>query len=483
MKVIKELKKEVDTAIEDKGFIIMMVLAMLLIPLVVMSILGSTFQEVVSDLDVVVVNGDSSEYSKAVIKSINDSEYFNIIPFEGNIGEAKDRIGRDIFAVFYISENFESQLTNAEKGRISLYLDSSDFIIFNFIETKSEDILEDSVQGIIQIIVEDLETERLGKDVIITEIKELADSLYLKIGDINSDLDVVDINSLITGMDSLKTKVDALGENFSVTLISNQITSIKNDLNNYNVAISNTESSVDSGITISAEIKEKVENLKSDLKTLRNEFLSDPIETDKQYVFGNTNYFEYLLPAIISSSLFFVVFILTVVNRVRRKKTKNKRKGLFRLNILLIKSFFFILIGSLELIYILAIAKFVFNANVPLSPIPTLAVLILLAISSIGLGLVFSFIFRTEKQMILLGSLVILPLILISETFSSLKILPEVFGTVAYISPLYYSNLALREIMLKGSDLFDLLVPLGALLTYAILSITIGLLIFLFRKK
>jgi hypothetical protein len=28
-----------------------------------------------------------------------------------------------------------------------------------------------------------------------------------------------------------------------------------------------------------------------------------------------------------------------------------------------------------------------------------------------------------------------------------------------------------------------LLVPLGALLTYAILSITIGLLIFLFRKK
>ena len=481
--MIKELKKEVDTAIEDKGFIIMMVLAMLLIPLVVMSILGSTFQEVVSDLDVVVVNGDSSEYSKAVIKSINDSEYFNIIPFEGNIGEAKDRIGRDIFAVFYISENFESQLTNAEKGRISLYLDSSDFIIFNFIETKSEDILEDSVQGIIQIIVEDLETERLGKDVIITEIKELADSLYLKIGDINSDLDVVDINSLITGMDSLKTKVDALGENFSVTLISNQITSIKNDLNNYNVAISNTESSVDSGITISAEIKEKVENLKSDLKTLRNEFLSDPIETDKQYVFGNTNYFEYLLPAIISSSLFFVVFILTVVNRVRRKKTKNKRKGLFRLNILLIKSFFFILIGSLELIYILAIAKFVFNANVPLSPIPTLAVLILLAISSIGLGLVFSFIFRTEKQMILLGSLVILPLILISETFSSLKILPEVFGTVAYISPLYYSNLALREIMLKGSDLFDLLVPLGALLTYAILSITIGLLIFLFRKK
>ncbi len=111
-------------------------------------------------------------------------------------------------------------------------------------------------------------------------------------------MDVVDINSLITGMDSLKTKVDALGENFSVTLISNQITSIKNDLNNYNVAISNTESSVDSGITISAEIKEKVENLKSDLKTLRNEFLSDPIETDKQYVFGNTNYFEYLLPAI-----------------------------------------------------------------------------------------------------------------------------------------------------------------------------------------
>ena len=135
------------------------------------------------------------------------------------------------------------------------------------------------------------------------------------------------------------------------------------------------------------------------------------------------------------------------------------------------------------MIYILVIAKFVFNANVPLSPIPTLAVLILLAISSIGLGLVFSFIFRTEKQMILLGSLVILPLILISETFSSLKILPEVFGTVAYISPLYYSNLALREIMLKGSDLFDLLVPLGALLTYAILSITIGLLIFLFRKK
>ena len=110
-------------------------------------------------------------------------------------------------------------------------------------------------------------------------------------------------------------------------------------------------------------------------------------------------------------------------------------------------------------------------------------VLILLAISSIGLGLVFSFIFRTEKQAILLFPLIILPMILISETFSSLEVLPGIFGKLALVSPLYYSNLALREIMLKGSDLYDLIFPIGALVIYSIISIAIGLIIFLFRKK
>lgn len=482
MRVFKEFKKEIDRSMDDRRFVVLLVIAMILIPLVVMSIMGSTFQEVANDLRVIVIDTNPSEYSEAIIKSINDSTYFDIVPFEGNIGEAKDRIGRDIVAVFYISEGFETSLTNAEKGEISLYLDSSDFIIFNFVESKSNDIFENSIQEIIQLIVVDLETEKLDTVATNLAVKDLVDSLYDEINIIDENLEDVNLDSLIDEMDSLKAKIDECG-NCSVTSINTQIASIKADLVDYSDAVSDAESSSSDSRAVSSDIKAKIDNLKLDLKTLKNEFLSEPLKIDKEYVFGDTNYFEYLLPAIISASLFFVVFTLTIVNRIRGGEKKRKKKGLVGLNVLMIKSLFYILIGTIELIYILLLAKFVFNASVPLSSFPTFIVLILLAISSVGLGLVFSFIFRTERQAILLGPLVILPLILISETFSSLEILPRIFGFLAFISPLYYANLALREIMLKGSDLYDLIFPLGALFTYAIFSVALGLVIFFIKKR
>ena len=484
MGLLKELKKEAGRSFEDKGFVIFLVLTMLLTPLVVMGVMGSTFQEVVNDLDVIIIDENSSEYSGELIASINDSEYFNIVSFNGTLDEAKLRVGRDVVAVFHIPENFENRLNSAEKGEISLYLDSSDFIIFNFVDGKSRDILEDSVRGIIKIIVEDLETEKLSKESVNTEVKGLVDSLDLEIGGIGRDLGGINIGSLMSELDSLDGKVDTLGdscEECSVSTISTQIASIKSDLNIYKNTISDAEASVEDSRVIGANIKTKIDDLKLDLRTLKNEFLSRPLDVDKQYVFGDTSYFRYLLPAIISASLFFIVFTLTVVNRIRKKKSR--LKNLTKFNILAIKSFFYIILGSLELIYILILTKFVFNVGVSISSLPVFLVLMLLAISSVGLGLVFSFIFRTERQMILLTPLIIIPLVIVSETFSSLKILPSIVGYFAYVSPMYYSNLALREIMLKGSDLYDLLVPLGALITYSIFSIAIGLVIFFFRKK
>lgn len=489
MNVIGIFKKEISHSLDDKWFIVFVLLTMLLTPLIVMSVMGNTFQEVVSDLDIIVLTDDSSEYSNAVVRAIGYSGNFNIIEFDGNLDMAIDRVGRDVVALFYISESFGNSLSDGKRSEIFLYLDSSDFIIFNFVRSKTDDILEDSVQGVVQIIVRELEIDKSDKDAINLEVENLADSLYFEIGKVEDGLDSVDFDSVMNDFDELKEKIDKIKDGCSncsassINSINIQIDSIRGALSDFEGDISKVETSLEKSKEMSSSIQGKIDNLKFDLKTLKNEFLSNPIETREYYVFGNTNYFAYLLPAIISASLFFVVFTLTILNRIRRKKVKKKVKKIVRLNILLMKSLIYILIGSFELVYILILAKLMFHASVFLTPLPIFVVLILLAISSIGLGLVFSFIFKTERQTILLFPLIILPIILISETFSSLEILPEIFGKLALASPLYYSNLALREIMLKGSDLYDLVFPVGALITYSIISITIGLIILLFRKK
>ncbi len=87
------------------------------------------------------------------------------------------------------------------------------------------------------------------------------------------------------------------------------------------------------------------------------------------------------------------------------------------------------------------------------SPVFAFVVALLLAIGAVNLGIFLSTFARTELQIVQFIPLVIVPQILLGGVFWPVQRLPDVLQAVAHVLPITYAVDALREVMLKGSDL------------------------------
>ena len=55
--------------------------------------------------------------------------------------------------------------------------------------------------------------------------------------------------------------------------------------------------------------------------------------------------------------------------------------------------------------------------------------------------------------------------------------MPQFMQYVAYLSPMFYSNVALREIMIKGTSIGNVLSPVIILAIYSLVTLILGILI------
>jgi len=144
------------------------------------------------------------------------------------------------------------------------------------------------------------------------------------------------------------------------------------------------------------------------------------------------------------------------------------------------KFFVYLFIGILEAIYVLFIAILFFNIQIVGSIGSVFIILLLLMACAIGLGLLISTVVKTMRQASLLLPLIVISLLLISQTFSPVEVMPLFMRYVGYISPMFYSNTALRAIMIKGVSLGGVKLQVFILAGYALLTLILGI---LFSKK
>jgi ABC-2 type transport system permease protein len=110
------------------------------------------------------------------------------------------------------------------------------------------------------------------------------------------------------------------------------------------------------------------------------------------------------------------------------------------------------------------------------SPVFAFIVAVLLAIGAVNLGIFLSTFARTELQIIQFIPLVIVPQVLLGGVFWPVERLPDVLQWVAHILPITYAVDALREVMIKGSDLTtaavqgDLAVLAGIAIVFVVLA-------------
>jgi len=384
-------------------------LAMFIEPILLMIVFGFTFSGDLKDLKTIIIDNDKNDYSEKVVDAIESSSYFKVVEHSDNIERAHDSLSSsDVRVLFHIPQGFKDKIKNAEKGEVKVYIDSSDYMIYNLVDGASGIILGDSFQEIVQLVISDLESERNEKQERINSIQSLVDELNNKtrstlnnIGDLkiefssskalikdteskinttqediqkvevsisNLDKDIdeakLSINDLSSGLDALTLSLNTLNYVYfdprldsiiseigntkqEVSFLQEKIVEAQDDINHlslpsggsidadyYNINdfytrldsnqlkvedIDKTAHEIESTYR---DIQQRVGDVDLEMKSLKREFISNPINLTTDFIYGETTYFQYLTPAIVTMSLFFIGVVLTSLNIIRERTTR-----------------------------------------------------------------------------------------------------------------------------------------------------------------
>jgi len=523
----------------DRGFLLTLVFT----PLIVMLVFGYAFQGDLTDLSTIVINNDDSNYADEIVKAIHKSKYFKVVFVgEAELDEVKRSLEQSkVRALIYIPKNFGAKLNKGEKAEISTFIDSSDYTIFNTLRAAASGIIEESSRGIIQIIINDLEVERIENEERVDEVQVLVDDLSKRVVDIKNTINdltakfdkdkgllddaEVNIEEKKDQLNDIKKSVDSLMDQFddikgslsglaavadpiTRAVINGKLSDLEDSMGSISQKVKNVEiskkdlkideiqdkiresegkiSDINESVnTIESSyrgIQDRMDNLHLELKTLKKDFLSDPVGVNSVFIFGEITYIQYLTPAVISMIIFFICVLITLINIIEEKT----QKTLFRLmttplstiELMLGKFTVFSLVGVVEGIYIVLIAVIVFKVPINGSVAAMSLIILLLILASTGIGLFFSSIVKTLRQGIMLFPVTVIPFILLSQTFAPIDVMPDFMKYVSHLSPLFYSNIALRGVMIKGNGLLDVGTEVIVLALYAAIALSLGILTF-----
>jgi ABC-2 type transport system permease protein len=85
-----------------------------------------------------------------------------------------------------------------------------------------------------------------------------------------------------------------------------------------------------------------------------------------------------------------------------------------------------------------------------------LLIVAIMAVVGVILGILASAFARTEFQVLQFIPLIIFPQVLLGGTFWAVSDMPGYLQPLAYAMPVYYANVALRDVMLKGWGLAEI---------------------------
>jgi ABC-2 type transport system permease protein len=183
-------------------------------------------------------------------------------------------------------------------------------------------------------------------------------------------------------------------------------------------------------------------------------------------------------PIVLSFTLFLLVLMITVLITVR-EKTQATNERLFvspikSWELMLGYLFSLSLLALIQATILLSFSYFIFGSKI-LGSIPLVySVAIYFAIGSVGLGIFIGFASKTELQAIQVVPLIFVPSILLSGVLVSTDVLPWFLHPISRIIPVTYAIDALRNIMLRGLGIREILGDLLAISIFVFLSMTIS---------
>ncbi|WP_430790294.1 ABC transporter permease [Virgibacillus flavescens] len=204
------------------------------------------------------------------------------------------------------------------------------------------------------------------------------------------------------------------------------------------------------------------------------------LDLEISFVHGSTdlNLFDNTGPVLIGFFVFFFVFIIGGVTFLRERTQGTLERLLatplkrWEIVVGYLCGFgIFIIIQSLVLV---SFSVYVLNIYMEGEFLTVLAVTLLLALTALSLGTLLSAFAKTEFQMIQFIPIVIVPQVFFSGIFHIEE--GSWMDLLGHIMPLSYGAEALREVMIRGQAISDILTELGIILGFSVAFIILNIL-------
>jgi ABC-2 type transport system permease protein len=190
------------------------------------------------------------------------------------------------------------------------------------------------------------------------------------------------------------------------------------------------------------------------------------------------NYKTYMVPGILVILVTLIGMFLTGMNIAREKEIGT----IEQLNVTPIKKYQFIigklfpfwLIGIAELFFGLAIGIILYDIPLLGSPMLIMLLASVYLFVVLGMGLLISTVTNTQQQAMFIAWFVMVLFILLGGIFTPVEYMPGWAKIIAFFNPIAHFSKAMRMIMLKGSELKDVIQTLYIFIIYAVIILSLA---------
>jgi ABC-2 type transport system permease protein len=205
-----------------------------------------------------------------------------------------------------------------------------------------------------------------------------------------------------------------------------------------------------------------------------------PVSVQATYLYGGEQFdtMDYIAPVYIALLGMFFVFLLACVAFLRERSQGTMERlaatPASRFEIVLGYMLGLGLFGLIQVAVILFFTVLVIGIHYHGSLALILLIVAIMAVVGVNLGILASAFARTEFQVLQFIPLVLFPQVLLGGTFWAISDMPAYLQPLAYFMPIYYANVALRDVMLKGWGLMEIWPNLAILICISIVLIVLS---------
>lgn len=202
-----------------------------------------------------------------------------------------------------------------------------------------------------------------------------------------------------------------------------------------------------------------------------------PIELDGRILYNPELQTSFsLVPGVLSMLICIITIMLTSMSIAKEKEI-----GTFETlisapvtvkAILLGKTIPYLIIGCVNLPFIFFIAVAGFDVPMRGSFFWLGIATIFFLITTVSIGTLISIVAKNQQQAMMGSFIFLMPAVLLSGVMFPIDNMPVLLKAVAYVNPLMYFSVLIRNVMLKGGDYMVLLTHIGALFLIAIVTCT-----------